>query len=624
MSKARWYRAALNSTSKARWYRGELSGGISSKARWYRAALSGASAVRGWLWTGTGWMPRTAKYVTPADLPWVAPAAVVAGAAALGSTSYPIPTSNAVYLSTTGSDSASGTVAAPKATLAGALAAISAGGTIVARGGTYLDAFGEGAITKSFTLQSYPGEAVWFDGSVVLTGWTYDTAAGKWWAPSTTEWDHSDPSGIAGTLNPLALWRDLLFRDGGRLFQVSYPPAAGQFSVDYDTDRVWVGDDPTGHEIRITTKARFALIQGPDTTLRGIGVRRYTTPSWGGSVQVVDAAKRTRIEHCHLYDISSLAIDSDNAVITRNTVSRGNTIGLGGNVGSDCEWSANLVEGSNQKLLQNHVPSAMKITKHTRPIIKDNVFRDTLYGMGIWLDVSCYQPVITGNLIRNSAGNTTTSGNGIWVELTEGGLIANNRCYGVGDNAKYGLASYNSGGQIWINNYVEGYRLGGIFLGGDTRRNTSVSGDGIDWSLIPWYDHDIQIINNVLGQNTLYFQLLTGADGLTTQAMVTRIEGNLSCSRPAGASVHDALVGWVATVGASRTIYTTWAAAATAWPGLGLANNRLTGNVPPTTGDATTAAATAVPLDTTTATALGVPLGYQAVGPILPAPVTTT
>lgn len=104
-----------------------------------------------------------------------------AGAVALGMANYSIPGSNVMYLATNGSDSNAGTFAAPKATLIGALAAVPSGGTIVVRAGVYAQAAQTetGAVRKSFTLQNYPDEVVWFDGSDPITGWTYDLGSGR-------------------------------------------------------------------------------------------------------------------------------------------------------------------------------------------------------------------------------------------------------------------------------------------------------------------------------------------------------------------------------------------------------------------------------------------------------------
>ena len=147
----------------------------------------------------------------------------VAGAVALGSTNYEIPPSNVIYLATNGNDSNAGTIALPKATLIGAFAAVPSGGTIVVRAGVYPQAAqGESAaVRKSFNLQNYPGEVVWFDGSDPLNGWTYDSPSGLWWATSTVEWAHSDPLNVCGPLNPIATWPDMLFRDGSPLWLVS-------------------------------------------------------------------------------------------------------------------------------------------------------------------------------------------------------------------------------------------------------------------------------------------------------------------------------------------------------------------------------------------------------------------
>jgi parallel beta-helix repeat protein len=56
----------------------------------------------------------------------------------------------------------SGAVIASAGGAKAALAKVPSGGTLVLRGGTYAEALG--TITKSVTIQSYPGETAWFDG----------------------------------------------------------------------------------------------------------------------------------------------------------------------------------------------------------------------------------------------------------------------------------------------------------------------------------------------------------------------------------------------------------------------------------------------------------------------------
>lgn len=555
---------------------------------------------------------------------WTPPAAETAGAVALGSANYSIPGSNVVYLATNGNDSNAGTLAAPKATLIGALAAVPSGGTIVVRAGVYAQAAQSetGAVRKSFTLQNYPGEVVWFDGSDPITGWTYDSGSGRWWAASTTEWDHSDPSGLAGSLNPLAVWPDMLSRDGQQLWLVSSNPASGQFAVDYTNDRVWVADDPTGHTMRITTRGRFLLVADiSNVTVRGIGVRNFTYPDWGGSIQTSDSTSNVRFENIHMRYSSSIATDGDNHVTTHCYFYNTLIHGMSGNNGTDCEWSHNLSEGADWKLVQNHVAGALKITRHVRPIIKYNIIRTLNFGLGIWLDVSCYDPRIINNKV-SGANNTA-----IFVECSEKGIIANNYIDQAGSQTGEGksMSSYNSGSQQYWNNYVENADDYQIHIGGDSRRNSasakpSDQAPGLTWQDIPWYAQNITICNNVVGRNNVNFQFGGTPDGVDMTTGIARIEGNLVYGNQSGGSANSGLFRWYN--GSAATVYTTWSALNAAHGGKGFANNAMTATLHPLAAEINAAAnSVGVALPADVATALGVPVGMKAIGPILPAPV---
>ena len=97
-------------------------------------------------------------------------------------TSYSVP-GGAIFMSTSGSDSNSGTQAAPVKTLIKALSLTSSGGTIVLRGGVYRDGSAT-SISKKITFQAFPGEQVWFDGTDVVSNWT--SSGGKWYVDWNT------------------------------------------------------------------------------------------------------------------------------------------------------------------------------------------------------------------------------------------------------------------------------------------------------------------------------------------------------------------------------------------------------------------------------------------------------
>ena len=96
----------------------------------------------------------------------------------------------AVFVATTGDDgTGDGSQAAPFQTLSRALQSTPSGGTVVMRGGTYHATTIAGHSVNA-TVQPYPGEAVWFDGSVPVTGWTQN---GNVWVHNgwTATFDHS-------------------------------------------------------------------------------------------------------------------------------------------------------------------------------------------------------------------------------------------------------------------------------------------------------------------------------------------------------------------------------------------------------------------------------------------------
>ncbi|WP_146009625.1 DUF1565 domain-containing protein [Deinococcus planocerae] len=148
----------------------------------------------------------------------------------LKDTSYPTP-GDATFVATDGSDTTgNGSIGRPYETLARAIAATPAGGTVVLRGGTYRMNTTE--VNKRLTIQPYDSASlgrnakVWLKGSLEVKGWT---ANGNDWSaswfhplPLTTQGDWScvKPNCIIDPAHPQANHRDQLFVDGQALKQV--------------------------------------------------------------------------------------------------------------------------------------------------------------------------------------------------------------------------------------------------------------------------------------------------------------------------------------------------------------------------------------------------------------------
>ena len=164
--------------------------------------------------------------------------------------------------------------------------------------------------------------------------------------------------------------------------------------------------------------------------------------------------------------------------------------------------------------------------------------------------------------------------------------------------------------------------LRGVNVGGDARRNAvdQVSGHNINWSQIPWYAHDIEIVNNIIGENANYFQL----GGIPTNVVgmgISRVEGNLSHGNMNGGTAHDRLVRWYNNPGTE--VYQTWTAANAAQPGIGFADNALTATANPTESEAHALASTiGVPIPADIAAVIGCAVGHIAIVPVIPKPIT--
>src|SRR5689334_22114457 len=120
----------------------------------------------------------------------LAPAASAAtttpGSAAVGTTTYAVP-SGAIYAVPGGSTSGSGTSSSPYQSAQTAIDKAPSGATIVLRKGLYREQLTI-PFNKKLTIQSYPNEAVWLEGSRVVTGWL--PVGTTWSAPWSTILDN--------------------------------------------------------------------------------------------------------------------------------------------------------------------------------------------------------------------------------------------------------------------------------------------------------------------------------------------------------------------------------------------------------------------------------------------------
>ena len=430
-----------------------------------------------------------------------------AGAAAPGTTDYPVP-AGATIVATTGNDSAVGTVAAPLRTLAHALSVTPTGGTIVLRAGVYHESV---TAFKAVTVQPWPGEAVWLDGSTAVTGWTQsgnDWIHSGWTAtdfntfPSYTSTVSTQPGwGFVNPAYPLAACPDQVWVNGSALTQVASAAAVepGDFYIDRSQGQIVLGSDPTQDSVSASDLQVAFTSYAQNLTLRGIGVRRYAT-----SVNQIGAvrlpAANDTLENVTVMDGATTGISIGNSgdTISHVTVTRNGLLGLTA-VYADGLKIDGLLSTDNNTQSFNFAPvsGGTKITRTRGVHVTNSVFEHN-NGYGLWFDESCYDIEATHDTSIDNAWN------GVAVEISSTAVLADDV---VKNNGGDGMKINDTDNvQIW-NNDIEDNGNRGIAVVQDSRRGSNLSDPGHNPhraqpdATEPWIISNVTIGDNVLSNS---------------------------------------------------------------------------------------------------------------------------
>jgi parallel beta-helix repeat protein len=545
------------------------------------------------------------------------------GSLPVGSARYAVPEA-AVFVAPNGDDGASGASASPFRTLQHAVDVAGWNQTIVLRAGRYNQTVFV-ANAKSVTIQAYPGEAVWLDGTVPVAGW--QPFGGRWtssgWTVEfdravSTNWGDDETSWWVGPQNSLAGYRDQLFLDGIPLRQVrtAGDVTAGTFAVDYARDELILGSDPSGHEVRASNLEQAVRSGGPGVVVRGIGVRGYATPA---QVQgtVLLAGSGSRVENVVISDnaMMGLSLIGRDSTADHVTVTTNGVLGIHADMADGLSITNSVVRGNNSEHF-NEMPEAagMKITRTRGLTVANNDVQDN-NADGIWLDQSDYQLKIVGN---RATGNTCM---GIEVEISDTGVVAGNV---VAGNEESSLFVFDSGNLQIYNNYLGENRYIQLHQQQDERRQSDPSFMGHDPRrpipdpLMPWLTRNNVAANNVIGPSGIIQfyaadQDVTVPTTIPADSINLTVNGNVFTMK---SSTSGTLVGW-GTVDVHRLdtyddLNAFAAAKNSAWRNVAIPWVSRASSLS-TAGSLTIG----VPLPSEVAQALGVPSGSTKIGPFI-------
>jgi parallel beta-helix repeat protein len=496
--------------------------------------------------------------------------ATSAGAKPIGTTSYAIP-ANSLYVDPAkGNDSNAGTLAAPVQTVQKAVNKAVDGQTIVLRGGTYHQ-IGIAINKANLTLQSYPGEAVWLDGSTVVTGWAADGT--RWVKTGWTAKFASDPTNSWGAPdNDAKHWRfvktepayrmaahpDQVWIAGVRQDQVKTlaEVTAGKFYVDYATNKLYLGSNPTGKEVRASDlgsvlgaviggapKGAAITVVSANVTIRGIGVRRYATavPDQGTIYANADATG-LRLENVEIADNATTGLAMSKA---KNVTLQSISVHDNGLSGVNAAYAdgltinkASITKNNAESFNVSPVAAGVKVVRSQNVTVTNSRFADNRAN-GLWFDEDAYNLTVMSNEFSNNrmtgheddhdivdpaTGKTHLCDNlahGLVIELSGTAKVANNRF--TNNSADGILIMMSDSIRIW-NNTISGSK-NGLEITHGTR-------DPRNWSLPAgypaqsWVVNNIQVMNNIIGGSSVNLVLLKDNTKTRTGTMGVTLNGN--------------------------------------------------------------------------------------------------
>lgn len=460
------------------------------------------------------------------------------GSAAVGTTSYPIP-AGAKYVKAGGGTSGTGTLASPYTSLAYAVATAPSGSTLVLRAGTYRESVNVPG-TKKVTIQAYPKEAVWLDGSDTVAGWKKGTVG---WTVSG--WSTNFSSGPTFTKDapdnaaestkfvdpayPMAAHPEQVWVNGAAQKEVASEKAvtAGTFYVDDAGKRLVLGTDPTGKTVTASKLQTALAVKSIGSTVRGIGVRNY-----GNSVYQMGAITAQNdgitFENLVVKDNATIGMYVWGTGVTfANITSTGNGMqGGGANAAYGFTLKNSVFSGNNvERFKRMPASGGFKISRSRDVTFTNNDFQNNTT-VGLWLDESVYNAKVIGN---RSTGNGAS---GIILEISDTITVANNIIAG---NARYGLWIGDTGNvQVW-NNTITGNTMAALQLTQDTRRQTNLNQAGHDKKrtlpdmTVPWILKNVTVSNNVIsgGGGGCLVCVEDQSKEFTAEQMKLTLNGNL-------------------------------------------------------------------------------------------------
>ena len=458
------------------------------------------------------------------------------GAQTIGVANYAIP-SGAYYVAASGGNDSNSAAqaqnpATPWATLQHAVNSVSAGATIVVRGGSYRQST---FCSVPVTIQNYPNEAVWFTGSDVVTAWSlysgsvyvYNGYTQNFDPTTTSESPMIDPN------FPMAGYPDMVFVNGVQYTQVASLAAvngANKFYADQTNNKLYIWGNPAGKTVEAASRTYGLQIANSTGAagcdIRGIGFEHYATNT-NQVAAVVTQAAQTTFENCVFNDNAAvgLTIEGSDCRIFHCTANGNGQEGMSSLHADNALIEGNWISGNNVEHFDpGQFAGGIKLHSSRGEVVSNN-WVDGNLGTGLWIDCSVIGMTIAHNRVTN---NTL---HGIQYEISAFGTIVDNYVSANGGRGIYIPESNNL--EIWNNTSTKNADHDVYILDGnrDLDHPETYSAAALDSRYtvaqlkaagLIWDTLNINVFNNVLSEGAPY---MIGLDDTFSMTWRTRRSG---------------------------------------------------------------------------------------------------
>ncbi|VAW07488.1 hypothetical protein MNBD_ACTINO02-844 [hydrothermal vent metagenome] len=205
----------------------------------------------------------------------------------------------------------------------------------------------------------------------------------------------------------------------------------GTFHIDYESDTLTIGDDPTGRVVELST-TQFAFSgTASDITIDGFVIEKFANPAQTGAIQSMDnrgLGRRWRIANNEVRLNHGVGIKvGAESLVEQNRVYENGQLGIGtgpngfDNIIRDNEVYANTTIG----FVPGYETGGMKLTTQARLLVERNyVYANA--GPGIWVDIDNIDVTVADNIVEDNFGP------GIFHEISYRAIIRDNTVTGNG------------------------------------------------------------------------------------------------------------------------------------------------------------------------------------------------